>query len=285
MVLMITYIKKLSCRDITKNDVYELLQRAIIQNKLCKYVEFVIFYDEVNSVYSSDATSYNKYDKTLSVDFNRICSLNINVKNGDSDVLMYNRMTLLNEIFLGIEKIKIEHLDHNMDQMELLKIKSAIKEYQDSFSLDDSKYFDEGDDDIKVFSKDTLNNVIRTKKNTISPIERYIKVKAMLDTIDLFKKICPNSKAIEWFKISNADVLANGYYRDKNIILYPLLSYFSQKNNKDEERYLDRFDWYHNDYLETLSSASKKYNYENRLMYGMPIDTCEYHLVRKYLDE
>lgn len=282
---MITYIKKIGYRDISKNDVYELFQRAIIQNKLCKYVEFIIFDDKINSVYSSDATSYDKYDKTISVDFNRILFQNFVIKNGDYDMLMYNRMTLVNEIFVGIEKVKIEQIDHDMKQIDLIKIKSAVNEYQESFAKDDSKYFDEGDDDIKVFSADSLDNALRTKKNTLSPIERYIKIKAMYETINLFKKICPNSIAIEWFKINNAEVLINGYYKEKNIILYPLLNYFSQKSNNDENKYLDRFDWYHKDYLETLSSASKEYNFEDRLMYGMPIDTCEYHLVRKNLDK
>ena len=273
-----TYLKKLNSKELTPEEIFNIFSMLLKENNLLGKVSYIKFVCDNNNHFTSDASIYLKDQKTIIFDLKKLESKISEIDTSNYNKSIYSQIITLNEIFIALEKVFVENIDSTLDHKELLNLKNLLLKYKEDQENEKNKYFDINDNDVKVYSKIKEDNI---KVDILSPIDRYIKLKAFFKTVDTIKCMYIDRDELIDFYNNNIDIISNGYDKNKNDITYPIYNYFSKKNQKEGKRYLRECDWYEEDYIEMLSNVSKKYSFKERLIYGMPIDTCEYRLIRK----
>ncbi|MBO4601299.1 MAG: hypothetical protein J5634_03620 [Bacilli bacterium] len=273
-----TYLKRLYSKEITPEEIFNIFSMLLKENNLLNKVSYIRFINDNNNHLSSDVAVYFKEQKTIIFDLKKLESKINEIDKSYFDDIVYSQIVTLNEIYIALEKVFVENIDSTYDHKELLNIKNLLIKYKENHDNEKNKYFDLNDNDVKVYSKIKEDNI---KIDMLSPIDRYIKLKAFFKTVDAIKCMYKNREELIDFYNNNVDIISNGYGKEGNTITYPIYNYFSKRNQKEGKKYLRECDWYEEDYMEMLSNVSNKYSFEERLIYGMPIDTCEYRLIRK----
>lgn len=108
-----------------------------------------------------------------------------------------------------------------------------------------------------------------------SPKERLAEIKSFNEIINLVR--LSEKNLFNLFSILNQEKLQRnlqGYhYRGTKNIEYPLMSYFTLTGKL---QLLSSFEWFKEDYIDTLNLSTKQYEQEERFKYGFPVTIDEY---------
>ena len=274
-----TSIQKNRFRDFSEQDILIFIESFLTERNLEKYVKSILFLNRREKT-DSEVANYDANTEEIIFNMDNLNRLRLFDSKCGIDPIAYNNVITLYEIFLAIEKVYLNNLGGDSYSNRLYIINEIMNEFNIALQRKDSKFFDDNDKDIKIFTP-TSDSVEASKINTLSPIVRYTKVKALYDTIDIFNGLYTSINEIKLFYQGSLDLLYNGYIRNGNTISYPLYNYFSQLGNKEADRLLSRFSWYDKDIFKALNNASSKYPERERIIFGMPIDVCEHNLIRK----
>lgn len=108
----------------------------------------------------------------------------------------------------------------------------------------------------------------------INPEERFAEIKSYQEIILMVDNIKTKFEIL--FQLLQTDKLQRqlkGYSYYQPIINSPLTTYFKQSK---KENLLNAFDWYSDNYENTLNCVTLNYNLNERLFYGFPISKIEY---------
>ena len=279
MLDMKSALLKLKFENLNEENILFFLEGLLRERDLDKYTRSVTFLQKCDSPYV-DVSSYDQ--STGQIVFNMAALRSLELPSNEIDIypLIYNHIIGMYEIFLTVEKIFIENLTYNANYENLILLKNMVEKFNEEASKESGKYFDIDDKDIKIFQNDKHNSKL-VKAETMSPLTRYIRLKALFSTIDFVSPFYGNSKELEYFYENSLYMVYNGYVKSGNIVQYPLYSYFSQRSDKEASKILKQFSWYDKDELRSLYNASSSYSVKDRIIYGMPIDMCEYNAIRK----
>ena len=278
MLDMKSALLKLKFENLNEENILFFLEGLLRERDLDKYTRSVTFLQEKDPT-CVDATSYDSSQGLITFNMGNLRSLEIS---NDVDIypIIYNHIVCMYELYLTVEKIFVEHLSYNANYENLALIKKMVEEFNKGANKESGKYFDIDDKDVKIF-KANMSGSKLAKAETMSPLTRYIRLKALYDTIDFVSSFYGNSRELKYFYENSLYMVYNGYVKNGNTIQYPLYSYFSQRSDKEATKILKQFSWYDKDELRTLYNASASYSEKDRLIYGMPIDICEYNAIRK----
>lgn len=204
----------------------------------------------------------------------------------------FNALVLLKELYSSVNKVYVERMNLlTFPDQTLASIKHRQEEYL-------------AGKNASAFAEEIRKNTIKAKKflipevyedldenyhqirivNKTYPVNRYINVKAYFDAVESYRQLITNEEVFTEFFMENKDELLDGYEM-KNRLTYPLEEFFKYYDNIEGNNFLSYFDWYdkkNKEYMNTLSNASMKYQFIDRLIYGMPIDNpCEYQRLLK----
>lgn len=266
-------IARIRFEDLSVDHIVSFTELLLREKNLEYYVKTINFsYDSVHSF--TNLSSYSITDKQITFSLKDLDTVRI------PENFVYNHIITMYEIYLAIEKVFIENLNNDVKNSTLVLIKKMVEQYNLDSLKENNRYFDDNDKDVKIFEYSTFAPKIN-KLSTISPIDRYVRLKAFFETRDLIGSIYQNSEELNFFCQNFLDLIYNGYVCNNNIVMYPLYNYFSQKSEREAKRILKEFSWYSKDELKTLYNASSIYSERDRIIYGMPIDICEYNSIRK----
>ena len=276
---IINYIERMHLKEIDEDDIYSLLTNILIYRNLLGKRLYVSFEEHDKNIMTSDALLYDKQNKKIIVDMNKLNSKRLQFSNDIYRELSYFQIVCVYEVLLGIEKYYIDNLDSNFDSKILRELMFALDIYKKITVSEEDKYFDINDADLKIFKQgyDPSRSIV----DTLSPKDRYVKVKALFDTCQIFGCINNSIDNINLFLKDNMDLVINGYTRECNEIMYPVFNYFSSDGFKKGRKFLKHLSWYNKDYYKMLTEVSLKYDFDKRLIYGMPIDAPEYEKIRR----
>lgn len=266
-------MEELKIRDPRYDDIVYIINEIAIIENLTKYINNVRFDSEMIAPDTLESgVDYNSYANELIVNVEVIRALFRPHGYNEVDSYIYNVMILFDEIFKGIERVKLERNLNKKINSEYLLIKDVEREYREN-----NKFL--RSNPVKEI---TLGNYTLPYHNTevINPTDRLVKVRAHYDSIRLLKLKYNNTMSFKnWFmdKVSN-DCLTG--YDENSYDKYPLIKYFSNFSTMEGKYYMSNFPWFNKEPMVTLSNVSQIYSLEDRLSYGMPIDLSEYKMVR-----
>lgn len=273
-----TYIQSVRFNELDEGDICTLFNVILNARNLEQYVNFITF--NYNSANSNGITSmYNKENKEIIFDMANLMRDRSSLFDNNTDYIKCSHIVTLYEILSGVEEVALANPSSNLQSSTLKIISSCEKDFKEEHYADGYRYFDINDKDIKVYIPSRGHHELY-KTGTISPLLRYQKVKPIYDTIDIFTGLKPSCKEIASFYKSNVDLLYNGYSKESNTVTYPLYNYFTQRDYKEGGKILKHFFWYSDDNFISLYNASAHFSEKERIIYGMPIDICEYNSIR-----
>lgn len=253
-----------------KKDITDIINIILREYNLEDYVSTISFsFEEFNGLSNENPIDYDYITPTLSINVPSLHKDFIELKYMDSYV--YNWMILIYNILYAIEEINLYKLKENEEECKENKILKLYYEYQNKTNfIRKHKFLSKYKESEKIDAS-----------NVIIPEERIKMVNAYFKTIDIFKDLNIKTEAIDWFVQTHINQILNGYNeQDRNI--YPLQSIFYQKSYLEGKYYMNKFKWYNNEPMMTLSNAADDTNdVKKRLSYGMPIDTYEFILTRR----
>lgn len=274
-----TSIQKKRFCDFNEQDILIFIESFLTERNLEQYVKSILFLNRKDNI-DTEVSNYDVNAEEIVFNMDNLNRLRLFESDGGIDPMAYNNVVTLYEIFIAIEKVYLNNLGGDILSNRLYLINEMMDEFNKICQKKNLKFFDDDDKDIKIFSS-TSCSIETCKINTLSPIVRYMKVKALYDTIDIFNGLYTSINEIKFFYQGSLDLLYNGYIRNGNVISYPLYNYFSQMSDKKADRLLSKFCWYDKDIFKALNNASLKYSERERIIFGMPIDVCEHNLIRK----
>lgn len=279
-----------------KNDIETLFKLLLNERGLGEIeVNFEYAYETGMGDDNDNAFEYDSYrgENTFYVNLEILSHKYIGIHENSTNkeienAYQFNALVLLKEILSSVNKVYVERMNlltypdqtlasikHRQEDYLTGKNASAIAEELRKTTNKAKKFL------IPEVSEDLDENYhqIRIVPATY-PVNRYINVKAYFDAVNMYRQLITNEEVFTQFFIVNKDELLDGYFIKNRNLTYPLEQFFKYYDNIEGNNFLSYFDWYdkkNNEYMNTLSNVSMKYQFIDRLIYGMPIDNpCEY---------
>lgn len=115
---------------------------------------------------------------------------------------------------------------------------------------------------------------MKSEGGLIFPDERLAEIKSHQEIKDTLSEISDEVPSLIVFE--NANILESklrGYTFDKGRIISPTIDYLI---STDKSFALQKFEWFNKDSRACLKNAQSMFSLNDRLMYGLPIDSSEF---------
>lgn len=274
--LLFDYSRNYKLVDI--NYIDKLIEIVVNEKELDEYIKHskIIVSDESDGLLDDDLrytiAEYVPFTKAITVYENSVNEMlektsGVSYNFSDIENLFYRNASITQVILHEIEHANQEkiRLEDSSFESEILKLSSMFLESREILRSLNSDCFDYVVDISKVRRLNYKENY------KYSPFERLAEIKSYTDIfniLSLIKEYIPNLVLYEQYNIHNS--LFNGFD-----VFSPTI-YYIENNAKDIES-SSYFDWYDSGDKETsLQKCKRKYSIEDRLKYGLMIDSCEY---------
>lgn len=244
-ILKIVYDKSKGRKILTVNDIENILGLIIEKKKLQEYILNM----DVQQIRSNNLASYSNYTKYFTIYSDMLNKMIVEIEKSliiddEFEKLMYKNLMILQIILHECEHAnqeKILYVDNTLEVF-ILRLANLISENE---TLYDYK-----------------------------PNERFAEIKSFEEIIISLKLLEKSFSFLD--NLLNIDKIQRqlrGYHYANSEISYPTEIYFSKGG---KENLLSSFDWYNDEYSDSLVQVSSKYTLYERYFYGFPVYDTEF---------
>lgn len=278
--ILIQIIHDISCKnkildvDILKSIIEQLISYYDL-NDYVKSIDIVELY--LTNGNNITAMQYNPKTRRILIYKNNLYEL-VNVMYGASIFDKSQAFFFINLYILHVAIHELKHAEQYKKSLEKTSNGSEILDLCFNINSIFSKRYNElissgsESEDIEHFAKQC--ELVTKEYYEYAPHERMAEIDSYSYIIKLSSEIRSKMpEVLRYFKSMLASKEMDGYRISKNIYFPPTLTYFIGLGLLNE---LEKFDFYDSDFITCLEKSKKKYNLDDRIYLGLPIDNNEY---------
>jgi len=279
-LLRLVYDYSVNRKLIDNEYIEKIIDIVIRYKKIDKYVkvlEILTSKDFVIDVDMETIAVYNSFSQKITV-FSDMIDRVLNIQNGYER--LFNSVEQLFCKNLVIAQLILHELEH-ADQNRIIDDEKTIEAKILAFSMGYSnstilkKLVACGFSNEQLECYKTFKYKIYIENYFLAPEERLAQAKSNQEIIKillLIKKYVPN--LIEFYKLKELESMMLGFRIEHGNVVCPTITYFQEAGVPFGS--IRSFDWYIEDLQQSLVLANTKYSFEDRLMYGLPINYEEF---------